>query len=218
MFCVALQFKVQDAKTSWYALDDESQQFKSFVQDAVRGVVPSQTLDVTFENGSDLIAKRIEEYLQERMKQYGYHLDTALVTAITPDKGVLQAMNEINAAERMKAAAKEQADAAYNTSVRQAEAEARSKELQGEGMAKQRLAITKGLKESIEDLKAVGGEIDSKEILATILLTQFLDTQHAIGTSANTKVIFLPNSPNAVKDLSAQILQGTLAGGLANGV
>lgn len=203
---VSLQFRVTDAQKSWYALDDEKCQFEAFVRDAVRGVVPSQTLDLTFENGSDLIAKRVSEYLTKRMTEYGYHLDTALVTAVTPNANVLAAMNEINAQQRLKNAAKEKADGEYIAHVRRAEGEAKSKELQGQGIAAQRKAIVDGLAKSVEQLKGVSEGINAHEVLATILATQHYDTLKELG-GANAKVVFVPYSAGSVSGLSAELLQ-----------
>ena len=61
-------------------------------------------------------------------------------------------MNEINAAQREQVAASARGEAEKILKVKQAEAEAESKALQGQGIANQRKAI-------IEGLKAVGGSI-----------------------------------------------------------
>ena len=58
-------------------------------------------------------------------------------------------MNEINAAKRLKEAAKEYAEAEKIKVVAAAEAEAESKKLQGEGIENQRIAIANGLKQSV---------------------------------------------------------------------
>jgi len=65
-------------------------------------------------------------------------------------KQVNAAMNEINAAQREQVAASARGEAETILKVKQAEAEAESKALQGQGIANQRKAIIEGLKQSVE--------------------------------------------------------------------
>ena len=60
------------------------------------------------------------------------------------------AMNEINAARRMREAAMEKAEAEKIQVVKGAEADAESKFLAGQGIARQRQAIINGLRESVK--------------------------------------------------------------------
>ena len=62
-------------------------------------------------------------------------------------------MNDINAAQREREATVSRAETNKLLLVKQAEAEAESKRLQGEGIANQRKAIISGLKDSVEDLQ-----------------------------------------------------------------
>jgi regulator of protease activity HflC (stomatin/prohibitin superfamily) len=68
---------------------------------------------------------------------------------IQPDQKVQAAMNEINAAKRMRLAAIEKAEAAKIMKVKDAEADAESKYLSGVGVSRQRKAIIQGLGESV---------------------------------------------------------------------
>lgn len=68
-----------------------------------------------------------------------------------PDALAQNAMNEINAARRLRVAALEKAEANKVTVVKSAEAEAESKFLQGQGLARQRQAIVAGLRDSVKD-------------------------------------------------------------------
>ena len=92
------------------------------------------------------------------MDTFGYNILRALVTDIVPDAKVKAAMNDINAAQREQIAAQARGEADKILKVKQAEAEAESKALQGDGVARQRQAIIKGLQASVEQFqKAVGG-------------------------------------------------------------
>ncbi len=72
------------------------------------------------------------------MYDFGYGIVKALVTDIDPDHTVKEAMNAINAAQRMRVAASEKGEADRILKVKAAEAEAQSKALQGKGIADQR--------------------------------------------------------------------------------
>ena len=58
-------------------------------------------------------------------------------------------MNEINAAQRMRVAAQDRAEAEKIMVVKAAEADAEAKYLAGTGIARQRQAIINGLRESV---------------------------------------------------------------------
>src|SRR6185369_13702489 len=90
-----------------------------------------------------------------------------------------------------------------------AEAEARAKELQGIGIARQRLAIAKGLKESVEACSEAG--ISPEEATKMVLMTQHYDTVTSVGAHAKATVIMLPYTPNAMTNVGDQIMQSLLA-------
>merc|ERR1712014_300519 len=105
------------------------------------------------------------------MGEYGYLIHQCLVTDLRPDDKVRSAMNEIDANRRLRVAANEKAEAEKVLKVKAAEADAESKFLQGQGVARQRTAIVEGLK------TAVGGdaELDSKTVRELLLITQYFD-------------------------------------------
>lgn len=68
------------------------------------------------------------------MSEFGYAIDNSLITDLQPEATVKDAMNRINATEREKYAADNEAEAKKIKMVRIAEAEAESKKLQGQGL------------------------------------------------------------------------------------
>ena len=149
---IAVQYYVTEEKIwdAFYKLTKPQTQMESFVFDTVRAKVPHMKLDEVFERKED-IAQDIEEKLGEIMPEFGYIIKTALVNDIVPDAKVAEAMNDINAQERLRVAAEHKGEAEKILVVKAAEADAKSKELSGIGIANQRIAIVKGLKESVED-------------------------------------------------------------------
>jgi regulator of protease activity HflC (stomatin/prohibitin superfamily) len=213
---IAVQYFVDGEDKVWdafYKLTDPKQQMESWVFDNVRAKVPTMSLDSVFEN-KDEIAKEIEDSLGVRLGEYGYKLVRALVNDIQPDKGVADAMNEINRQQRLRVAAEYEGEAKKIIVIKGAEADARSKELSGEGIAKQRIAIVAGLRESVKDASDALG-VDPESVMTLVLMTQYYDMLTDVGRNSRTNTIMLPHSPGAVNDLRQQIISAIETGKLA---
>lgn len=191
---IALQTQIEKANVerAFFSLSDPREQTTTFVENVVRAKVPEMTLDDLFAQ-QDTVGNTIQSELGQKLSDYGITLVSSQVKNITPDYSVARAMNEINRTERLKIAAKNEADAEYIRSVRQAEADRDRKRLQGEGVAQQRMAILQGYEESIGGM-ADALDISHSEVLEFVKLTQTLDTYQTIGSTSNTKTIFLPPS------------------------
>jgi len=214
---VSVQYQILDDKIfdAFYKLSAPQKQIESFVFNSILGHVPKLTLDETFEQQSGIsVAVKVE--LDTIMSGFGFNILTALVTDIIPDVKVKAAMNDINAAQRAQVAAQARGEADKILKVKQAEAEAESKALQGKGIAAERQAIIDGLSASIEHFQGAVPGSTSEEVMALVLLTQYFDTLRDIGTRGGTNTLFLPNSPGAAQDLMTQVLAG-LRGGTAMG-
>ena len=83
---------------------------RNYVFDVVRSTLPNLTLDEAFESKDD-VALAVKQQLSHVMESYGYTILQSLVTDLTPDSRVRDAMNEINASKRMKEAAYAKAEA-----------------------------------------------------------------------------------------------------------
>ncbi len=211
---VSVQYQVLDDKIfeSFYKLSRPEKQIESFVFNSILGHVPKLTLDQTFEQQSG-ISVAVKTELDQIMSGFGFNILTALVTDIVPDVKVKAAMNDINAAQRQQVAAQARGEAEKILKVKQAEAEAESKALQGKGIAAERQAIIDGLSASIEHFQQGVPGATSEDVMALVLLTQYFDTLRDIGTRGGTNTIFLPNTPGAANDFQTQILAG-LRGGM----
>jgi regulator of protease activity HflC (stomatin/prohibitin superfamily) len=204
---IAVQYFVDGEDKVWdafYRLTNPQTQMESWIFDNVRAKVPGMTLDSVFENKEE-IAKEIEDSLGVRLGEYGYKLVRALVNDIQPDKGVADAMNEINKQQRLRVAAEHEGEAKKIIVIKEAEADARSKELSGEGIAKQRIAIVAGLRESVKDASDALG-VNAEGVMTLVLMTQYYDMLTDVGQNSRTNTILLPHSPGAVGDLREQII------------
>ena len=204
-FTVAVQYRVdgsseQTIYKAAYELSNVEKQIESYVYDSVRSIVPTMTLDEAFAS-KDVIATHVSNELKATMEQYGYLIEKALVTDISPAQSVRDAMNEINAQQRLAVAAEARAKAEKVLIVGAAEGEAEAKRLSGEGIANQRKAIADGLALQFETLTKAGIE----EANATLLLNQYLDTMIQVANASNTNTVFLNGSPGGLGTLSDEI-------------
>lgn len=206
---VSVQYQVLPDRIpdAFYKLSSPQKQIESFVFNSILGHVPKLTLDETFEQQSG-ISVAVKTELDSIMNGFGFNILTALVTDIVPDVKVKTAMNDINAAQRAQVAAQARGEAEKILKVKQAEAEAESKALQGAGIARERQAIIDGLSSSIEHFQQGVPGATAEEVMALVLLTQYFDTLRDIGTRGGTNTLFLPNNPGAASELQTQILAG----------
>src|SRR5271163_1790438 len=211
---VSIQYKIipEGVEAAFYKLSDPVKQIESMVYNVVLGHVPKMKLDDTFLNQAD-IASDLRDNLDASMKEYGYSIVKVLISDIVPDPKVKAAMNDINAAQREREATVSRAETNKLLLAKQAEAEAESKRLQGEGIANQRKAIISGLRDSVEDFaKAVQGSTP-QDVMQLVLMTQYFDTLKDIASNDRSNTVLIPHTPNTVGDLFGQLRNAFITGG-----
>ncbi|TKY55122.1 Hypersensitive-induced response protein 1 [Spatholobus suberectus] len=202
----ALAEKANDA---FYKLSNTKTQIQAYVFDVIRASVPKLNLDDAFEQKNE-IAKAVEEELEKAMSAYGYEIVQTLIVDIDPDEHVKRAMNEINAAARLRLAANEKAEAEKILLIKRAEGEAESKYLSGLGIARQRQAIVDGLRDSVLGFSVNVPGTTPKDVMDMVLVTQYFDTMKEIGAASKSSAVFIPHGPGAVRDVASQIREGLL--------
>ncbi|KAF3655700.1 Hypersensitive-induced response protein 4 [Capsicum annuum] len=195
----ALAEKANDA---FYKLSNTKGQIQAYVFDVIRASVPKLNLDDVFEQKNEIA--------RAAMSAYGFEIVQTLIVDIEPDEHVKRAMNEINAAARMRVAANEKAEAEKILQIKRAEGEAESKYLSGLGIARQRQAIVDGLRDSVLGFSVNVPGTSAKDVMDMVLLTQYFDTMKEIGASSKSSAVFLPHGPGAVRDVASQIRDGLL--------
>lgn len=175
-----------------YVLADHQAQMRSYCYDTIRATLPTMTLDNAFES-KDEVSITLKSHLEAVMHDNGWTILQALVTDLTPDSRVKDAMNEINSSKRMKEAAYEKAEGEKVLKVKRAEAEAESMFLSGVGVARQRKAIMNGLRESIVLFSSNVQGATPKDVMDLLILNQYFDTINQIGSNPGTKVVFQGN-------------------------
>jgi len=157
----------------------------------------------------DKISKEIMEDLAKKMSHYGYTIVDTLITDIDPEQKVKAAMNRITQARRLREAAEYEAETSKVVKVKQSEAEAVSKQLQGEGVAAQRKAILHGLQEGVADLtNAIG--VSPMETMKYVMLTQYFDMLRDVGSSPNKNTVFVASAPGNMSSMADQVSYGMM--------
>ncbi|GMH21438.1 hypothetical protein Nepgr_023280 [Nepenthes gracilis] len=202
---------------AFYKLSNTRSQIQSYVFDVIRSSVPKLNLDDVFEQKNE-IARAVEDELDKAMSAYGYQIEQTLIVDIEPDEHVKRAMNEINAAARLRVAANEKAEAEKILQIKKAEGEAEAKYLSGLGIARQRQAIVDGLRDSVMGFSANVPGTSAKDVMDMVLITQYFDTMKEIGADSKSSAVFIPHGPGAARDVATQIRDGLLQASMTSSI
>jgi regulator of protease activity HflC (stomatin/prohibitin superfamily) len=183
----------------YYKLSNPLETLTSFVENYVRSYVSSQTHEELLERREE-ISEYLIKHLDEKMSVWGIKISSFQVMDIVFPSEITDAMSKVVASQRLKEAAMNEAESAKIRVVKQAEAEKESRILMGEGVAGERRAIIDGLKESIDDMRQIP-DIDTKEVMNLVVISQYFDTVRAVGESENSKIIFMNPAPQGANEL-----------------
>lgn len=187
-----------------YALDNRAKSIMATVENSLRTYIAKETHEGILEKKEEL-AVHISGDLKQQFSEWGMDIKSFQITEVTFPKTISDAMSEVVASEQLRRAAENKGEAVKIQSIKEAEAEKERKRLQGEGVAQEREAIARGLKDSLTIVKEATGQ-SSADVMALLTLTQYLDTMKSIGTSNNVKTIFMDSSVGKTKELLAQLM------------
>ena len=194
---------------SYYMLQQPVAQMRDFITDALRSSIPVYTLDEVFAKKDD-IAKDVNATVSEQMAAYGFTLVSTLITKIALPAEVEDSMNQINAAQRTKAAAQDLAEADRIRRVTEAQAEAEAMEKAGEGIANQRKAIAAGIKESLETIQETG--VGNDEANQLFMFTQWAEMMSEFAKSGKASTVVLPTDFTQTASMFEQMVAAGRAG------
>ena len=175
---------------SYYMLQEPVDQMRDFITDALRSSIPVYTLDEVFAKKDD-IAKDVNATVSGQMAAYGFTLVSTLITKIALPTEVENSMNDINAAQRKRAAAQELA-------------EAEAMEKAGEGIANQRKAIALGIKDSLEIIQETG--VGNDEANQLFMFTQWSEMMTEFARTGKTSTVVLPSDFSQSASMFEQML------------
>ena len=201
---VIVQYKASDdpagAVRAHYELENPEAQMVSYVLKNVKDAAGDLAMQELYTN-RDAIETEVRTANAERFAKYGYELVNILIDEPQPSAEVKASFNRVIASEREKEAAQNIADAQKIKLVGIAKAEKESKQLQGEGMAKMREAIAKGMKESMETLEASG--LSTEQALELLMDTNRLDTLGSAAAHGNMVLVDLQSGGDMAKTVGA---------------
>ncbi|MBQ9059085.1 MAG: SPFH domain-containing protein [Atopobiaceae bacterium] len=187
---------------SFYTLTDPVAQMKDYLADALRSQIPNRTLDEVFSE-KDTIAQSIDDVVSHKMLEYGYVLVTTLITSIRLPREVQESMNHIIASKNNLESATNDANAARAKTVIAAQAKAEAMAAEGKGIADQRIAIAKGIKESIDTIK--GAEMTSDEANRLFEFTQWVGMMEQFAAKGASTMV-LPSDFSGTSSMFSQIV------------
>lgn len=187
-----------------YSLVSRSQSIGAIIENSLRTYVAKETHEGILEKKEEL-ALHIRGDLEKQFSEWGMVIFSFQIMEVSFPPAITLAMSEVVASEQLKKAAEYKGDAIKIQAVKEAEAEKERKRLQGEGIALEREAIAKGLKESIEIVKNATGQ-NSREIMALLTLNQYLDTMKNLGDDGKAKVIFMDTNVRTATNMTEQLI------------
>ena len=146
---------------------------RSFMQALVRTVEGSVRSFVATKRQSEILSLRreivheVKSQLDASLEDWGYHLIDLQMNDIVFDDVIMTSMAKVVASANMRAAAENEGQALLITKTKAAEAEGRAiqisaeaqreaSKLQGQGVAQFREEMAKGVRQSVEQMKAAG--------------------------------------------------------------
>lgn len=171
---------------SYYMLQDPVSQMQDYLADALRSQIPNRSLDEVFSE-KDAIAHAIDEVVAHKMLEYGYVLVTTLITRIKLPAEVQESMNHIIASKNNLESATNDANAARAKTVIAAQAKAEAMAAEGKGIADQRIAIARGIKDSIDVIQ--GSTMTTEEANRLFEFTQWVDMMHSFAEKGSSSVV-----------------------------
>lgn len=194
---------------SYYMLQQPVAQMRDFITDALRSSIPVYTLDEVFAKKDD-IARDVNDTVSEQMTAYGFTLVSTLITKIALPAEVEDSMNQINAAQRTKAAAQDLAEADRIRRVTEAQAEAEAMEKSGEGIANQRKAIAAGISDSLATIQETG--VSAAEANQLFMFTQWTEMMGEFAKAGKASTVVLPSDFTQTAGMFEQMVAAQSAG------
>lgn len=149
------------------------------------------------------------------MPKYGVDIVNTQVVQINLPHELEDAMNQINTNKRLMESNIAKGEAEKALIIRLAQADAEQKRLVGEGIAKQRLEIVRGLTESISEFRTQLQDASESEIFNLMMLTQYIDMLKTVGEK--NAVLMVPSGPGSLGDMAKQMLESITAANMLEG-
>lgn len=196
-------------QNAFYKMSNPEEQMLNYFYRIILNHIPETDLESVYTNLPAIQLKATTE-LASMMEPFGYHVMSAMITGITPAKDVVEQMNRIVTEKNRLKANEAEGEANKMLAVKEAEADAEVKRLNGMGIAMEREAIAKGWHESIEVVRQ-GTELSDKDATFLLLFTNWTDMMKSVGESDNTTMVFMPSGPEGLLNFQQTMTNALLA-------
>jgi regulator of protease activity HflC (stomatin/prohibitin superfamily) len=192
-----------------YNLQNATQVIKTTVENSIRAYVAKQSHEEILQKRDELTIYLLE-HLTEQMLAWGYQILNFQIKDVVLPASITDSMSRVVASKRLQEAAENEANAEYIKTIRAAEAQKKTRILQGEGLAGERKAVVNGLAESIQNMTHATGTTPDA-VLNIVMMNQYIDMLRTIGKdeSGNSKLVFLNSNPasmsHIVQELTAML-------------
>jgi len=194
---------------AFYRLANPIAQISAHIDNYFRFHAMKYVLDDMY-SAKDEMTNDLLNKLNRKVNPFGYIVYDVLVKDILPNGKVRMAMNEVVASEKERIATTNRARADRDAKILAAEGEAKTRELEGEGIANARRAIIHGLRQSVDEFQQAIPGAEAGSLLTTVLMTQYMDTIKEAGAKGRNTFI-LPSSPAQVSVIEEQMRQALIA-------
>lgn len=218
-----LYFQVVDAKRAVYEIENLPIAIEMLTQTSLRNVIGEMTLDETL-TSRDTINQKLRAILDEATNKWGVKVNRVELQDITPPRDIRDAMEkqmraerdkraQILTAEGVKEATIRESEGRMQESINHAEGEKKAKILAAEAEQQTKILRATGEAEAIRRVAAAVGE-SNMEPAQYLIAMRYLETLQAMGTSDNSKQIYLPYEATGILSALGGIkdLGGTLNG------
>ena len=176
-------YKVVDPSMSVLEVQNFAVAAQNVAATTLRSVVGDMVLD-------DVLSKREEMNASLRIRlddvteRWGVKVTTVEVREVNPPAGVLEAMTRQMSAERTRRAVITEAQGQKEAAITLAEGNRQAAILGAEGERQSAILRAEGLAAGLERISTVGKDLD-----ATTLRLQYLETLKDVGTAPSTKIV-----------------------------
>lgn len=186
-FPISIQIQVIDPAKAAYELDNPKEQIINYLSNFIRTEASKYNYQELYGIKDDL-KQEIENTLAPKIESFGFNIYDILVNEPVPSDSVKKSYDRVNESLRLLEAAKNDAEAEKIKIIAQADAEATSKKLQGQGIANQRIEISKGMEESVITLSN-SFAISPEAALNFLIQINKLDTLRDISNNKGSLII-----------------------------
>lgn len=194
----ALYFRIVDAKTAVYQVENLAQAIEILVKTSLRSKIGKMELDQIFESRNE-INSALEEVMDEAGNEWGVKITRVEIQDIELPHEVEDAMRKVMVAERNRRAAVTEAEGEKRAAILTAEGDRTARVERAEGEKQSAVLLAEGQQKAISTvLKAAEshGDLKTKDVVAYLVALEYMRTLPNIAKDGER--VFMPYESSAL--------------------